>query len=320
MVNITFKNVGQGDSILLEWEEDGRDKIGIIDCNQVNASINPVLDYIIKSKITEIEFILMSHPHKDHYSGLYDLIDHCDKNQVKIHRFLHTGRSSIDYWLAASRGITQQKKIIKLYELLIAMRKAGKLEMNDVDDNPWISKSLPNGFKLEFLAPSANELDNYTRGVKFPFDEEGSTSKPNGNWLSTIIKIYNENTSVLLTSDVDSKVLKRLNKRKGRLKEQKSILAQIPHHGSDKNMDNSFWSGLRRYNETFAVISVGDNSYGHPSKSVVDFFNNHPDYVLERTDQNIITSREAQKNSILLDLVSQKTDQNTSSSSTNTSR
>ena len=33
-MKITFKDVGQGDSILLEWTDDSKNKIIIIDCNK----------------------------------------------------------------------------------------------------------------------------------------------------------------------------------------------------------------------------------------------------------------------------------------------
>ncbi|WP_417364462.1 ComEC/Rec2 family competence protein [Galbibacter sp.] len=306
MVNIIFKNVGQGDSIIIEWKEGLNNKIGIIDCNQVTSTLNPVLQHVIKSKTKEIEFLFLSHPHKDHYSGFMELIEYCLSNQINIKRFIHTANVSIDYLMAASRSIIEKKELSKLYELLMDMRDRGLIELHTVDDNPDTVKNLSEGFKLAFLAPSSQEIDKYIRGVAFPFDEEDSTSNPNANWLCSIIKIYNDNTSIILSSDVESQVLKRLNKKNGRLKEQKSILVQVPHHGAKKNMNKSFWSGLRKYPETYAVISVGKNGYKHPSKEVIEFFTNHPNYILERTDLNAQTSQLAMANSAKLNIISKK--------------
>ncbi|MFH4963887.1 hypothetical protein V8G69_02705 [Gaetbulibacter sp. M235] len=306
MVNITFKNVGQGDSVIIEWEEESQDKIGIIDCNQISPEINPVLDFVIEKKVKEIEFLLLSHPHKDHYSGFLALIEYCRSNKINIKRFLHTGSVSIDYLMAASRSKVETKELAKLYKLLMDMRDKSELIMNTFDDNPDTVKNLSNGFKLEFLAPSSLEIEKYIRGVNFPFDEEGSTSNPNGNWLCSIIKIYNENTSVILSSDVESQVLNRLNKRNGRLKQQKTILVQVPHHGSKKNLNKTFWTGLSKYPNTYSVISVGENNYKHPSPEVVEFFTNHPDYILERTDLSIPLSPKAISNSSMLNIFSKK--------------
>ncbi|MAX71366.1 MAG: hypothetical protein CMC76_09745 [Flavobacteriaceae bacterium] len=306
MVNITFKNVGQGDSIIIEWKEGSLYKIGIIDCNQISSSDNPVLDHIIDTETKEIEFILLSHPHKDHYSGFLSLIKYCIENQIVIKRFLHTGIVSIDYLKAASRSVVEIKELANLYKLLMDLRDKGDLIMNSIDDNPDTIKNLSDGFKLEFLAPSSIEIDNYIRGVNFPFDEEHSTSNPNGNWLCSIIKIHNDNTSVLLSSDAESQVLNRLNKKNGRLKSQKAILVQVPHHGSSKNLNKTFWTGLSKYQKTYAVISVGKNSYRHPSKEVTDFFNAHPNYLLERTDLSYPISEKAISNSASLDIISEK--------------
>lgn len=70
-MRITFKDVGQGDSIILEWDKDGKKKIGIIDCNKYFGA-NPVLSYIKnpENKVEEIEFLILSHPHHDHFLDL----------------------------------------------------------------------------------------------------------------------------------------------------------------------------------------------------------------------------------------------------------
>ena len=234
------------------------------------------------------------------------MVEYCRDNQITIKSFVHSSSVSIEYRIAASRSITEKKELAKLYELLMDMRDNGDLRINTFDDNPDTIKNLANGFKLEFLSPSSLEVDNYIRGVNFPFDEENSTSNPNGNWLCSILKIYNDSTSIILTSDVEIQVLNRLNKKNGRLKKQKTILAQIPHHGSKKNLNKTFWTGLSKFPKTYSVISVGKNGYKHPSLDVIEFFNNHPNYILERTDLNKPISEIAKENSAMLDIFSKK--------------
>ena len=55
MIKLTFKNVDQGDSILLEWQHDGLNKIAIIDCNEAFRT-NPVLDHVVKNNYKKLEF------------------------------------------------------------------------------------------------------------------------------------------------------------------------------------------------------------------------------------------------------------------------
>ena len=79
----TFFNVGNGDSILIEWETDNCRKFGLIDCyDSYDDNERPVFNYLrdlwlkyrgdgdIPDVNPFFEFVLMTHAHLDHYSGL----------------------------------------------------------------------------------------------------------------------------------------------------------------------------------------------------------------------------------------------------------
>ncbi len=88
-MKISFKNVGQGDSIILESNVSDNPVIGIIDCKKY-AGKNPVIEHLKESQPKEILFIVLSHPHQDHFSGLYDLLEYCENRGIKIKHFVHT--------------------------------------------------------------------------------------------------------------------------------------------------------------------------------------------------------------------------------------
>jgi beta-lactamase superfamily II metal-dependent hydrolase len=88
-MKVTFKNVGQGDSVIIEWEENQTNKIILIDCNKINGT-NPVLNYLKKTKITSIHCLVLSHPHIDHFRGMLELLIYCEQEDVLIERFAHT--------------------------------------------------------------------------------------------------------------------------------------------------------------------------------------------------------------------------------------
>jgi competence protein ComEC len=296
-VKITFLNVGQGDSIILEWEENSVKKIGIVDCNLYKGS-NPVAEYILNLGVNEIEFIILSHPHFDHFSGMLDLLNKCIENGILVKKFLHTSSSTPDFLKSASRNITADEELFRLFDALKKMRDSGKLSIYSIDDNPDLVKKLDEDFSMSILSPSSKEIDNFIRGVKYPFDEEDSTGNPNANWLSTVIKIHNDSLCVLLTSDVEASSLSRIGKKKGgRINNKKVILSQVPHHGSKGNLNKSFWQMRRRADKTPAVISVGDNGYKHPSSEVLSFFDRTPNYVLYST--NLVGSLVVTEKSVL---------------------
>lgn len=83
MVDITFKYVGNGDSIIIEYLVNDSKKIGVIDvCT--NAGNNAVLSHIKKEQYSKIEFLIISHFHHDHCSGLKALLKYCEDNKIEI--------------------------------------------------------------------------------------------------------------------------------------------------------------------------------------------------------------------------------------------
>ncbi|HED05372.1 MAG TPA: MBL fold metallo-hydrolase [Ignavibacteria bacterium] len=307
MVKITFKNVGQGDSILIEWNSNNKLKTAIVDCN-LYQSANPTLDYIIQQEIKEIEFIILSHPHTDHFSGFYELLEYCRNNQVRINRFLHTSQVTPDFLKSATRSLEADEELFKLFNLLRIMRDNDEIKIYTIDDNPNLIIPLGDTCNMEVLSPSSTEIDKYIRGVKFPFDEEESTSNPNANWLSTILKIYNDKACVILTSDVESTALTRIGKKKsGRVGNDKMVMAQIPHHGSKGNLNKPFWQMRRRNEHTPVVISVGENDFRHPSLEVIVFFDKTTNYEIVSTNLTGALSKESAETrqiSQILDIVS----------------
>lgn len=306
MVGLTFKNVGQGDSILIEWEKEGENRVGIIDCN-IFETHNPVLQHIIDNSYKCIDFIILSHPHYDHFSGLLILIEYCQQNNIQIKRFLHTSIVTPDYLKSACTSIENRRKLIKLFSKLKQMVKDGKIKMYTIDDNPDAGIKLSGDFTIETLSPSSVEIDKYIRSEKFPFDEEMGGNNPNANWLSTVLKISNQTYSIILTSDAEKSTLSRIGKvAYERLNNSKILIAQCPHHGAKKNLNKIFWRKRKRHEVTPIVISVGPNKYNHPSDEVISFFDKTTNYKILRTDQTKIgaTTKKAQTTSEILDVFS----------------
>lgn len=312
MVKITFKNVGQGDSILLEWESNGINRIGIIDCNLYQNS-NPVLDHIIENRLLEIEFLILSHPHLDHFSGYFELLNYFRDNKISVKRFLHTSYMTKEYLMSASRSIIGATELSRLYGLLKEMRQNNELDVFIIDANPDLKIPIGDNFFLEALAPSALESDKYARSVQYPFDEEISSANPNANWLSTVLRLFNSEINVILTSDSEKNILSRIGgKNTGRLGNEKLVLAQIPHHGSKKNLNKTFWQMRKRPQNTPVVISVGMNNYNHPAIEVIDFFERLNGYCVERTDDGVVSkmSEIGKQISRTLDVFSKKSHKN----------
>lgn len=277
MLKITFKNVGQGDSIILEWFKEGARNIGIIDCNIFNGS-NPTLDFIKDNKVTEIKFIILSHPHFDHYSGLSQLLSYCRDNEVIIRNFLHTSSQVPSFMKTAAKTALANKELSKLFKLTRELNDSMGMGVFAIQaDSMFDYIELGENMGIKILDPSLKELDSYIAGVDFGTGttNEGPHDNPKANWLSTVLKIKIEDNFLLLTSDADKKTLIRIDKKKGAEITSSLLLGQSPHHGALSNHNNSFWKKRNRNKNTPIVFSVGENHYNHPSKDAVNFFIEH---------------------------------------------
>lgn len=281
MVNVTFKDVGQGDSIIIEWEEAGIPKIGIIDvhiCDNGLKSI-PTLEHLKahKGKYTEIEFIILSHPHYDHFSGMHGLLDYCEVNGIIIHKIGHTiFISKKHFYRYELLNTTSKSAYVKLIQKIKFLKKNGLVKREGyltVDFNPI---TLAIGYQLLVLAPSDHEFDAYS-GIlskNYSFDEEDCHNKANANLISTVLLLRKDEEGILLTSDCEHHVLEKVFSQ---LNQQQISLKgiQVPHHGALRNYKDHQWASLcgSMISNNEAIISVGLNDYGHPHQLVVDGLN-----------------------------------------------
>ncbi|MFZ0960050.1 MAG: MBL fold metallo-hydrolase [Terriglobia bacterium] len=78
-------NVGQGDCILLELPGQGW---GLVDCHFApEQAVPPVLAWLNRLGIKDLEFICLSHPDYDHFKGMMTVIHHVHNNGGTVKRF-----------------------------------------------------------------------------------------------------------------------------------------------------------------------------------------------------------------------------------------
>jgi len=319
MIKIVFKNVDQGDSIILEWENDsGANKIAIIDCALKQDKTNPVLNHIISHEISEIELIILSHPHLDHFSGLLKLLEYCNENNIKIKYFIHSCFQVVSYIKSAIPTNNEKHELHSIFTLIRKLRDKKELQFGYLDANPYFAFPLTGDIKLTFLSPTSIETDKYIRGESFYHNEEENGSHPNSNWLSSIIRIGTDEWYALLTSDAQKYSLKRIDKKQPESLKGKLVLGQSPHHGSFHNHNGTFWKKRERVERPPIVFSVGKNGFKHPGEDVVSFFRVN-NFTIHSTNKvggiNSIPQNEAVlKTSRYLDLFSSISSSNSGSS------
>jgi beta-lactamase superfamily II metal-dependent hydrolase len=272
-MRIIFKNVGQGDSIILQWKKEGKKNIGIVDCKKVYP-YNPVLDYIKSKDVDSINFMILTHPHYDHFSGFRELLNYCGNNEIPIENFLLTCYQDIVYLKSAVKSSKASSELVKMLIKLRELRRDKNIIKHLTHFNSDIKNiHLNDKIRIEPLAPTTTELEFFLER-KLSLAEENQDSQPHGNWLSTILKVAGNDWYILLTSDVEQSVLKKIGHNMEERLATSLILCQAPHHGSLKNHSSEFWRSLDRRKAKVA-ISVGKNSYDHPDEKVIEKFDDY---------------------------------------------
>ncbi|MCD4793870.1 MAG: hypothetical protein K8R54_11585 [Bacteroidales bacterium] len=124
--------------------------------------------------------------------------------------------------------------------------------------------------KLVFHAPIEKDYRDLAK-FRAKFMEGYTATYPDIHRVSTIIELSKENKSILLTSDARKRAFVRLRNKLSKSFE----LVQVPHHGSNNNLDKRFWLSLKKDNKCPSVFSVGYQKKDKlPKIEVVNFFHN----------------------------------------------
>jgi len=272
-MKVSFKDVGQGDSIIIEWQDAAQNKkIGVVDC-KLKGKFNPVLEYLKASDYKEIAFLILSHPHEDHYSGYLELLNYIEESNKTIVRFGHTlSFAGIEsYWKYFEVSTKATTLITEIKKKWFDLNKKGiikKIDILTVNVNLHIDEQV----SITCISPSHADFLEYQRRVKLnevKYEKEASQA---ANLLSTTLKVSFGNYNYLFTSDTENFALNGAFEREPHLlKGIKFHVCQVAHHGSAKNYDPKFWEGIEIFEIQNAIASAG-NGYRHPSYKVLKAF------------------------------------------------
>ena len=280
-IKVDFIYVGQGDCITINWiKNDGSEGLGIVDC----ANFNLFKPWMETHKPNYIDFVLLSHPHSDHFYGIDDLINYCDVNEITIeniyftfnfHGWYMNGREfTPEEWIKSVVNEKEKRfKLAKLLEESVSRHVQRISELRWVDDTSKLR--LNSNLMLEFLAPNSftakttylNQTFDLKSGKKKKRIENKFKENPSANIFSSAIAISavsEDKKIVLLTSDITTNVKERIFEKK--INHNDNIyLIQVPHHGSKNGFSEKTLDNFEKSEGCFAVVSVGPNSYNHPN-------------------------------------------------------
>jgi len=89
---VAFLDVGQGDSILI-WS---RDNAILIDGGDINRD-EPVLGYLRRFGISRLDYVIATHPHRDHIGGLITVLSRANVGRVLMPDVIHTTPTFVNF-------------------------------------------------------------------------------------------------------------------------------------------------------------------------------------------------------------------------------
>ncbi len=270
-MTIKFKDVGQGDSILVTWLIDDKLHVGIIDCNIHQDKTNPLLLELSSMAIETIDFIFLSHPHYDHYSGLEELLIYCASKKIIIEKFFHTCSPTEEFLRASVSTPLEDQTLASLWARIDALEGSIIQSIAMINEASGAT-TLDGKWKFVVLAPAYREQQDFN-ALRISQPKAAYKS----NLLSTIIKIYSPDAYILLTSDAEHKTFKRIlmHRMHAEFSKLELLLGQVSHHGAEANFHEKFWKNQKHNKLSPMAISVGPNHYGHPSANVISKLQSH---------------------------------------------
>lgn len=228
--DVIFVDVGQGDCIHIRTNGGKHILVDGGGHKDRDVGMEVLLPYLLKNRVPVIDLAVVTHLHTDHFDGIASLAREGMVKKI----VLYEGYRSQEKEILSFTGMKQEN--------LIYVRGGMML-------------TLDSGTRLHILGPPARSREEYEKNLRDSEDE---------NKNSLVVMADIRGGKLLLTGDITREGEDKLMEQKGNI--QAEVL-KVSHHGSNSSSGDGF---LNKVRPGSAVIQVGRNYYGHPSRVVLD--------------------------------------------------
>ncbi len=248
-LRITFLDVGQGDSALIELPGG---KNVLIDAGpggdeeRFDAARSVVAPYLWNRKINKLDAVIVTHFHEDHLGGMLYLVDN-----FKIMNVMDNGATC------------ENSEIFDKYASAVKNKKINR-------------KTIGGGDAI-----------NFKGGTIFVLNPEKGSALADSNENSLVLKIHCKNFDALLCGDASNSALARMTAQYGDF--LRSDVIKIPHHGGNAGSDIIVKDFLNASGANTAIISVAKmNKYRAPSEKTLAILSALNTIIYETKDNGAI--------------------------------
>lgn len=234
-LKVVFIDVGQGDSTLVCFPG-GKTMLidgGGFPNQDFDTGKNIVAPLLLNQGVRRIDFLVLTHPHPDHYRGL---------------KFIAKNFSIGEYW---SNGDEVEEPPFRDLQKILVKRKI-KTKVLNYNHPPIL---IDRGIKIEIL---------------YPPPHSGKTKRVTDSLLnnnSLVMRIGYKNIHFLFCGDIEKNAEEKILARKRELSSQ---VIKVAHHGS---LTSSSFAFVDKVNPQIAICSVGfNNLFKLPHPQVIQRF------------------------------------------------
>jgi len=255
-LTLTFIGGGYGESILLDV---GGSILGVIDCctplfqrDRRFRRSNFLVDALARSPQARIAFVLLTHPHHDHYQGLAELLQTYSERVDRVVLFEGVTRTQLLRVLredaeaklcsrTALAAFAHYEEVLRVWEQEIpAEAKIRAADGTLIYEAAVAVRGRKNHIPLRIraLSPSPDDVDEFLGQTKVlsTLEGEGTRNPQNCNIVSVVLVVDFGETRVVLGADAHSRGWRQILS-----KNPDGALAcdvfKVSHHGSREGND-----------------------------------------------------------------------------------
>jgi beta-lactamase superfamily II metal-dependent hydrolase len=278
MLRIHFLNVEHGDAIVLEDENQGQRHFAVIDSNMKGDGDPPVLQKLRQLGADRLSFVLLTHPHRDHYRGLEKVLQAYDGRigtffifplgEFIPSRIRNLSRQYIE--IAKRQDDDEVSRAAEeLVAILIFLYKNMKENVIQCAGEQ-VNLLPPEGFnetEIFTIAPPNRAKGHYFQQIATGDPKIVEDVKQNDLSVGVLIRVGS--AEIVLGGDVPFDNW-QFHRRRNRHSDEaiNASIVKIPHHGSKHDASRMVLQYLfSTTGERVAVISA--NGHSHPSEEVI---------------------------------------------------
>lgn len=249
-LEVHYIDVGQGDCSLIIFG----DTTILVDAGEKEMG-ERVVKYLNSLGITQLDYIVATHPHSDHIGGLPTVIKEIEVSKIIAPRITEAMTPTTK---------TYENFIVALKNKALKLTAAKSGDIYTLDYNQTDVASNNKTAQMEIISPIYPDYELYN----------------DLNDFSVVFKLTYKDTTFLFTGDASKPAEKDILANNIDIS---SNVLKIPHHGSSSSSTSNFVTAV---DAEIGIIQCGkDNSYNHPNDKIVERYENG-NTILYRNDLN----------------------------------